>query len=660
MERIKAADLYEYRFLSEVTVSPDGAHTTFVARNARPDGQGYESYVWLIDNASGALRRMTGSASDSSLRWLDENTLIFVSGRGGAKAGQTAFYTLDIRGGEAALAFTVPLAVKLYRPLADGRWFVLTRRPMESAEGLDPSRAQPGRDYTVYEELPFWADGIGVVSGTRMSGWVFNPADGSVEQVTSRNFDAEGAAVSPDGRSVLYWGVEFENIRPDWKQFLLWDSVTGETRSLIPDGKYRATQAGWWGDEIWFEATAPHTSVYRAPELYLLDPASGECRSFCAPDGFLCTFGIGDMSLGAGTMWKVSGEYLYAQRLNRGDTELLRFDKAGNFSSVAKFEGLAGFDVYGNDAYLVAFREHRPQEIYRQSLAGGEAERLTRFHDGFLASHEVSAPEHIVWRSRTGEEMDGWIIKPAGYVPGKKYPGVLNIHGGPKAAYSGQYYHEMQLLAAAGRFVFYTNPHGSDGRGQAFFDLVGRWGTIDYDDLMDFTDEVLRLCPDIDADKLGVCGGSYGGFMTNWIIGHTGRFAAACAMRSISNFVSSISTCDKGYLFLLEHMGVKPWENGGNMWEGSDILWEKSPLKYVKNVTTPTLFIHSNTDFRCYMDEALQMFVSLKQMGVPSKVVLIHNEGHELNRGGRPANRVIRLNALCEWFDKYLGGGPEA
>ena len=401
---------------------------------------------------------MTGSASDSSLRWLDENTLIFVSGRGGAKAGQTAFYTLDIRGGEAALAFTVPLAVKLYRPLADGRWFVLTRRPMESAEGLDPSRAQPGRDYTVYEELPFWADGIGVVSGTRMSGWVFNPADGSGEQVTSRNFDAEGAAVSPDGRSVLYWGVEFENIRPDWKQFLLWDSVTGETRSLIPDGKYRATQAGWWGDEIWFEATAPHTSVYRAPELYLLDPASGECRSFCAPDGFLCTFGIGDMSLGAGTMWKVSGEYLYAQRLNRGDTELLRFDKAGNFSSGAKFEGLAGFDVYGNDAYLVAFREHRPQEIYRQSLAAGEAERLTHFHDEFLASHEVSAPEHIIWRSRTGEEMDGWIIKPAGYVPGRKYPGVLNIHGGPKAAYSGQYYHEMQLLAAAGALRLLHQP----------------------------------------------------------------------------------------------------------------------------------------------------------------------------------------------------------
>lgn len=211
MERIKANDLYRYRFLSEVAVSPDGAHTAFVARNARTDGQGYESYIWLLDNAGGSLRRMTGSGTDSSLRWLDANTLIFISSRGGARPGSTDFYTLDIRGGEAQLAFTVPLGVKLSRPLADGRWFILTRRPMEDAAASAPDRAQPGRDYTVYDELPFWADGIGVVSGTRMSGWVFNPADGSVKQVTSRTFDAEGAAVSPDGLSVLYWGVDFED-----------------------------------------------------------------------------------------------------------------------------------------------------------------------------------------------------------------------------------------------------------------------------------------------------------------------------------------------------------------------------------------------------------------------------------------------------------------
>ena len=654
MERIKADDLYAYRFLSEVAVAPDGAHAAFVSRRARDDGKGYYACIHLLDTATGAVRPLTGNGDEASFRWLDANTLIFPSCRTGDQPGKTAFYRLDIRGSEAERAFTIPLSVKQFHPLPDGRWFVLTRRPMTPPEDLPADQPQPGRDYTVFDELPFWADGLGMINGTRMSGWIFDPADGSVNQITPPTYDMEGAAVSPEGSRILYWGVSFEGIRPDYRQLMLYDLATGQTRSLVPDRKYRITQVGWWGTDIWFEGGDPHTSVSRSPKLYLLNPATGDCRTFCAPDGFLGTSAIGDMSLGGGKVCAVQGDSLYAVRLQRDVTALLRFDKAGNFAPVASYEGIACFDIIGENAYLAAFRDHRPQELYRQPLSGGEPERLTQFHDAFLETRQISRPEHITFRSRDGQEVDGWVIRPSGYEPGKKYPGVLNIHGGPKAAYGSQYYHEMQLLAAGGRFVFYTNPHGSDGRGQDYFDLVGRWGTIDYQDLMDFTDEVLRRYPDVDADRLGVCGGSYGGYMTNWIIGHTQRFKAACAMRSISNFVTSISTCDKGYLFLLEHMGLNALERKGVIWDESQILWDKSPLKYVRNVTTPTLFIHSNTDYRCWMDEPLQMFTSLRQQGVPSKVVLIHQEGHELNRSGRPVNRLIRLNALCDWFDQYL------
>ena len=654
MERIKAEDLYEYRFLSEVTASPDGAYVAFAVRQARPDGQGYRACIHLLNTADGSVRPLTGNGDEAACHWLDGHTLLFPSARTGDPAGSTTFYRLDIRGGEAQRAFTIPLPVKQFHPLPDGRWFVLSRQPMVQPDKKEDNRAQLGREYIAFDELPFWADGIGIVSGTRMSGWLFDPADGSVQELTAKTFDMEGAEVSPDGTRLLYWGIDYTDIRPDYKQLMLYDLATGQTRSLIPDHQYRATYVGWWDGEIWFEATAPHTSVYRSPELYLVDPDSGTCRKFCSPDGFLGTSGIGDMSLGAGRVWRVQGEKLYAIRLNRGDTELLCFDKQGHFGPVASYEGIACFDLAGDQAYLVAFRDHRPQELYRQPLSGGVPQRLTGFHDTFLAEHIVSRPEHITFRSRTGEEVDGWIIRPADYQTGQKYPGVLNIHGGPKAAYSAQYYHEMQLLAAGGRFVFYTNPHGSDGRGQDYFELVGRWGTIDYQDLMDFTDEVLRRYPDIDPDCLGVCGGSYGGYMTNWIIGQTQRFRAACSMRCISNFVTSISTCDKGYLFLLEHMGLNAWETNGPLWEDCEILWDKSPLKYVKNVTTPTLYIHSNTDFRCWMGEPVQMFTSLRQQGVPSKVVLIHQEGHELNRAGRPINRLVRLNALCDWFDQYL------
>lgn len=649
METIKLEDLYQYHFLSEVQASPKGGRVAFVERMALKDTNGYRARIWVLDTADGQARPVTGNGDEGSFRWLDEDHLLFPSSRSGDKAGSTAFYRLSLNGGEAEKLFTVPLAVKQFHPLPDGRWFVLTRKAMEDASDSRPDRAQPGKDFHAFDELPFWADGIGFISGTRMSGFLFDPADGSAKQITSKTFDMEGAQVSPDGKRILYWGVAFTGIRPDWKQLMEYDLSTGETRSLLPDGLLRLTpQVGYWGGEIFAEATAPHESVFRSPDLYLINPETGERRVLCSPDGFLATSGIGDMSLGGGRTWLPVGDKLYSFRLNRGDTELLCFDKSGSFTSVAAFEGIAAFDILGDNAYLIAFRDHLPQELYRQPLAGGQAERLTHFHDQFLSSRTVSRPEHITFRSRAGGEVDGWVIKPPDYVPGKKYPGVLNIHGGPKAAYSGQFYHEMQLLAAPGRFVFYTNPHGSDGRGQDYFNMVGKWGTIDYDDFMDFIDEVLRRYPDMDPERLGVCGGSYGGYMTNWIIGHTQRFKAACSMRCISNFVTSVLTCDKGYLFLSEHM------KGATPWKDADFLWEKSPLKYVKNVTTPTLYIHSNTDYRCRMDEPLQMFTSLRQQGVPSKVVLIHNECHELNRSGKPHSRLVRLEALCDWFDQYL------
>ncbi len=650
MERIKTDDLYQYHFLSEVHASPKGGRVAFVERTAQRDRNGYRAKIWVLDTATGQSRSVTGNGDESSFRWLDEDHLLFPSARSGDQPGSTAFYRLSLCGGEAERLFTVPLAVKRFYPLPDGRLLVLSRVPMEKCPETRPDHAEVGRELAVFDELPLWADGIGFISGTRMSGFLFDPASGSVQQITDKTFDMEGADVSPDGTKILYWGVAYTGTRPDWKQLMEYDLASGQTRSLLPDGLLRLTpQVGYWGSEVFAEATAPHTSVYKTPELYLIDPATGERRSLGDPDGFLATSAVGDMALGGGRTWVPAGEKLYTFRLDHGDTQLLCIDKTGAVSAVAAFEGIAALDILGGSAYLVAMQDHRPQELYRQPLDGGAAERLTRFHDGFLSSRIISKPRHITFTSRIGGQIDGWVIEPPEHQAGQKCPGVLNIHGGPKAAYGGQYMHEMQLLAAQGWYVFYCDPHGSDGRGEDFFSsVVGRWGTLDFDDLMDFTDHVLALCPDLDPERLGVCGGSYGGYMTNWIIGHTNRFRAACAMRSISNMIASEMTCDKGYLFLKEHM------TGATPWTDADLLWEKSPLKYVSNAVTPTLFIHSDTDYRCRMDEPLQMYTSLRQQGVPSKVVLIHGECHELSRGGRPLGRLTRLESLLDWFRQHL------
>mgnify|MGYP004690544857 FL=1 len=203
------------------------------------------------------------------------------------------------------------------------------------------------------------------------------------------------------------------------------------------------------------------------------------------------------------------------------------------------------------------------------------------------------------------------------------------------------------MWANRGYFVFFCNPRGSDGRGTDFGNINGLYGTVDYQNLMDFTDEVLKRYPMIDASRLGVAGGSYGGFMTNWIIGHTDRFHAAASQRSISNWVSFEHNSDIGHTFILNNQG-------GNTRTDVELLWKQSPLQFAPNCKTPTLFIHSDEDYRCYMAEGLAMFSAIKRNGCPAKLCLFHGENHELSRSGKPENRLDRMREIIEWMDTYL------
>lgn len=213
--------------------------------------------------------------------------------------------------------------------------------------------------------------------------------------------------------------------------------------------------------------------------------------------------------------------------------------------------------------------------------------------------------------------------------------------------YGEVFYHEMQVWANEGYFVFFCNPIGSDGRDNEFADLRGKYGTCDYNNIMDFTDAVLKQYPAIDAQRVGVTGGSYGGFMTNWIIGHTSRFAAAASQRSIANWISFYGVSDIGMTF-------GPDQQGGNIYDDTEKLWWHSPVKYARACTTPTLFIHSDEDYRCPMAEGLQMYTALVDLGVESKLVYFKGENHELSRSGKPLHRMRRLNEITDWMQSHL------
>ena len=297
---------------------------------------------------------------------------------------------------------------------------------------------------------------------------------------------------------------------------------------------------------------------------------------------------------------------------------------------------------------IIGFYQQNRSEIYLVHNPE-KLQRLTYFNSQNLSTVK---PLPLTITSRFDREaVNGYVLLPPDFRQEARasYPLILDIHGGPKTVYGSTYYHEMQVWANLGFVVCCTNPHGSDGRGNKFADIRGAYGQQDYDDLMDFLDAVLKTYPQIDSKRLGVTGGSYGGFMTNWIITHTKRFQAACTQRSISNWLSFYGTSDIGYLFATDQNKVKDFSL-----EDQKTLWEHSPLHYINNAVTPTLIIHSDADYRCPYEQGMQLHTALTALGVPNKLCVFHEENHELSRSGRIKAREQRLNLITHWFLQYL------
>ena len=353
-----------------------------------------------------------------------------------------------------------------------------------------------------------------------------------------------------------------------------------------------------------------------------------------------------DCRFGSSSQIKLEGDYLYFITTEYGNAYINRIDMEGNFERLTRVNGsVDGFDVHDGNIIFVGFRGLKLQELYE--LKDGEEVQISGFNEWIIKERKLSSPERLTFNTREGITIEGWVMKPVDFEEGKKYPAILNIHGGPKTVYGEIFFHEMQYWANEGYVVFFCNPRGSDGRGNEFADIRGKYGTIDYEDIMNFTDLVLEKYPFIDGERLGVAGGSYGGFMTNWIIGHTNRFKAAVSQRSISNWISKFGTTDIGYFFVEDQQAANPWSD-------AEKLWWHSPMKYADRVQTPTLFIHSDEDFRCWMAEAYQMFTSLKYNGVEARLVVFKGENHELSRSGRPKQRIRRLREITDWFNRHL------
>lgn len=656
MQLLKNQDLFKIRFLASPTYSPGGSRAAFALSSISEADDDYKTDLYLYED--GSTRQLTSCGSAGQFLFEDESTVLFTSGRDKAlterqKAGEklTPFYRIDVRGGEAVSAFTVPLAVQDIKPLGGGRYAIIADYaagdPDFSAlkdEARDKyiEKKKKEKDYEVLEEIPFWSNGGGFTSRRRSRLYIYDPGTGVAVPVTDELTSVECVWVSGD--SVLYTANRF-----DCKYVLAsgvyeYDTLSGTIRTLLDSGRYMIDYLCELGGAPVIIATDGVNGLYDFPlnpSIYTVK--NGEAALLLDCDEEAGGAPASDCCYGGGMTRLVRDGSLYYVCAHHTGSRLRRVDPDGQTEVLLDLPGaIDSFDIFNGALLYVGMTGSTAQELY----AGLEQKKVTDFNGHMNHEYSIQTPVTLNVKCDWGE-MEGFYLEPVGRQPGKRYPAILDIHGGPKVAYGNAFFHEMQAWANAGYYVFYCNPRGGDGRGAEFADILSKYGTIDYDDLMRFTDAMLNVCPAVDPDRLGVTGGSYGGFMTNWIIGHTDRFKAAVSQRSISNWISKFNTTDIGYFFNAMQHRSTPWDN-------VEKLWWHSPVKYADKAKTPTLFIHSDEDYRCYMAEGLQMFTALRYHGTDARLCLFHGENHELSRSGKPSHRLRRLNEMLAWFDKYL------
>jgi dipeptidyl aminopeptidase/acylaminoacyl peptidase len=340
---------------------------------------------------------------------------------------------------------------------------------------------------------------------------------------------------------------------------------------------------------------------------------------------------------------------------HHGNTTLKSIAIEGNKKSLHSIigdEGVVGSFSFDKDQSKLAYFHadmKNSGEIWLRDVASLRSRRLTEVNDNLLQELNLGEIEEVWFKGATGNDLQGWILKPPEFNSKKKYPSILEIHGGPGVQYGNFFMHEFYYLTANGYVVYFCNPRGGRGYGEAHSKAIwNNWGTVDYDDLMAWVDFIQKR-PYIDKRRIGVTGGSYGGYMTNWIIGHTQRFRAAVTQRSVSNLISMYGSSDYNWDMQREFGDQPPWENFKN-------YWRQSPMKYIGNAKTPTLVLHNEQDLRCAIEQGEQVFVALKKLGVDTEMVRFPDEPHGLSRTGRTDRRIERLKHILRWFDRYLKG----
>jgi dipeptidyl aminopeptidase/acylaminoacyl peptidase len=651
---MRPEDVYALTSVGDPRLSPDGRLVAYVVTRIEKDDNAYRSAIWVapVDGSEPPRQFTSGERRDGSPRWSpDGKWLAFVSNRDDEEdKSKGQLYVMPAHGGEGRRLTDGKASVEAVAWSPDSSRIAFARRVPDEAYDEEDDRKRAPRRFT---RLLYKLDSVGWVGDRRKHLFVVGIDGGDERQLTDGDCENDEPTWSPDGKRLAFsslrgdrWDVELVSRLYELEV----DAEGREPRRLTQDDE-EAGGASYSPDGSLIayyhepeDGTHPHhgqVAVMRADGSERRILTSSLDRN-CSPypnrrepawDGDRIVFALED----GGNV------HVYAVAPDgSSEPELL----VGGERSIGLFDVRDGKLVY------TASTHTRPAELF-----AGNDEQLTHVTDDFVAGCELVEAERFTAKSADGTDIDAWLVRPAGFQQGKRYPTLLTIHGGPFSQYGTGFFDEVQVYSGAGYAVLFSNPRGGSGyseewgraiRGPLDGSAKG-WGSVDYEDLLGVVDTAVERFDFIDPEQLGVLGGSYGGYMTSWIIGHDHRFKAALSERAVNSLTSMYGSSDVGWVFERQF--------GGPMWQDMDAYLAMSPATYAQQVETPVLIVHSESDLRCNIEQGELYFNLLRVLGKEVEMVRFPAESHELSRSGSPFHRVTRFETVLEWFGRYLSPG---
>ena len=644
--------------VDEVRLSPDGTQVAFTVWTVDLDENDYRRSIWIgaTDGSAPPTPFTAGDPSDTTPRWSpDGGRLAFVSKRKGDTPGATIRVAPVGSGGEVRTVAEWDEGIDAMEWSPDGATLAFGARTPDPDRGDKKAKDQPPRRITrLFQRI----DTVGWLHGRHRQLHVV-PADGTAKPtaVTAGEFETSGLAWLPDGA-----GLVFNSGRHDtWDLDLrddIWTVALPAGGEPGPPAQVTATEHTWdWvvastdGERvatIWYGSP----DEVRSGQVAVVDLATGSWRSLSEKLDRSCHH----FMVPQGPVW-VDDDVLFLAE-DRGNQHLYRVPGDGAAPPEPMIVGdrsVIAFDARGGRLAAVVGTATTLPEVVAVGADGSERQ-LTTLGRAFESQVTISAPIAFSATSADGTEVDGWYIPPVGATPGERRPTLLNVHGGPFTQYPNRFFDEFQIQAGAGYGVVYGNPRGSSGYGDAWGQAVAwpshevhpgsGWGTVDADDVMAVLDEAVRRFDTIDPERLGVLGGSYGGYMTTWLVGHGNRFQAACSERAANDLIALEESSDIASAF--------GSYTSRRFFADQDQLAASSPITFATDITTPLLIIHSEGDLRCPIAQADALFTVLRLLERDVEMLRFPGASHELSRSGPPKQRVQRAEAIVEWFDRWL------